>query len=95
MSGGGGVYKNRRERTVDTATVRDETKILEFVHEVFQSSLHDVEQLRLDETLDDPVRVPVVCQVMSELAVEHAFRLAAHIVHGSGRQEPRRYGLGG
>ena len=47
-------------RTVDATTVRNEAEVLELVHEVLESVFDGVEELRLDKTLDNPVRVPVV-----------------------------------
>ena len=49
-------------RTVDATTVWNEAEVLELVHEVLESVLDGVEELGLDKTLDNPVRVPVVCR---------------------------------
>ena len=51
-------------RTVDTATVWNEAKVLELIHEVFKRVLDSVEKLGLDQTLDNPVRVPIVYQLV-------------------------------
>ena len=49
--------------TIDTPSVRDEAEILQFVHEVLENILHSIEQLRFDETLYDPVRIPALWEV--------------------------------
>ena len=46
--------------TVDTSAIGNETKVLEFIHEILKGVIGGVEQLRLYQTLDDPVRIPVV-----------------------------------
>ena len=47
-------------RTVDAATVRNEAKIFELIHEVLERVFDSVEELGLDKTLDNPVRIPIV-----------------------------------
>ena len=47
-------------RTVDATTVWNEAEVLELVHEVLECVFDSVEELGLDKTLDNPVRVPVV-----------------------------------
>lgn len=50
----------REIHTVSAAAIGDEAEVLQLIHEVLKSRLDGVEQLRPDQTLDDPVRIPVV-----------------------------------
>lgn len=49
-----------RKRTIDTASVRDKTKQIQFIHEVLKSCIRDREQLGLNKTFDNPETVPIV-----------------------------------
>lgn len=49
-------------RTIDPTTIRDEPNVLQLVHEVLECGIHDIEQFRFDKTLDNPERIPIVCE---------------------------------
>lgn len=49
-------------RTIDPTTIRDEPNVLQLVHEVLECGIYDVEQFRFDKTLDNPERIPIVCE---------------------------------
>lgn len=46
--------------TVYPPSVWYETKRLKLIHEILKCSIHDIEELRLDETLNNPKAIPVV-----------------------------------
>ena len=51
----------RSVQVVDTSAVGDEPELLELIHEVLESGVDDVVEFRLDQALDDPETIPVVC----------------------------------
>ena len=77
---------NHMARTVDTATVWNEAKVLELIHEVFKRVLDSVEELGLDQTLDNPVRVPVVLgwcmHGESSMSANERMHVALSSIHG-------------
>lgn len=54
------VHNERLVRTVDTASVWNEAKLLDLIHEVLESPVDDIVELRDNEALDNPVAVPVI-----------------------------------
>lgn len=57
-------------QVVDTSTVGDESESLQLIHEVLEGGVGHVVEFGLDETLDDPETIPVVCALEVNLAPE-------------------------
>ena len=55
------MWRIRRSNTIYATTIRNEPKPLNLVHEILQHIFGNVEQLGLDQTLNYPEAVPVVC----------------------------------
>lgn len=49
-----------RERTIDTASIRDKSIVVQFVHKVLKSCIRDREQLGFNKTFYNPVTIPVI-----------------------------------
>ena len=48
-------------QVVDASTVGYEAELVQFIHEVLEGGVDDVVEFRLDEALDNPEAIPVVC----------------------------------
>ena len=53
--------------TIDATTIGNETEVFYLIHEILQSRVYDVIQLRLKETLNNPITVPIVCRKATEI----------------------------
>ena len=46
--------------TVNAATIRNKTKLVQLIHKILQGIIGDTEKLRFKEALDNPEAVPII-----------------------------------